>query len=78
MVVPQKKHIRASTACYGNIFIFLYVDDVRTSHKTHICVSTACYKDRVTLLYVDDVHIPQETDLWAFSSVTGIALLLYM
>jgi hypothetical protein len=24
-----------STACYGDRFTFLYVDDVRTSHETH-------------------------------------------
>jgi hypothetical protein len=27
--------LRAATACYGDSFTFLYVDDVRTSQETH-------------------------------------------
>jgi hypothetical protein len=29
----------------GDNFMFLYVDDVRTSQKTHLWASTACYGD---------------------------------
>jgi hypothetical protein len=34
MFVPQWKHLRAPTACYGNNFTFLYEDNVHTSQKT--------------------------------------------
>jgi hypothetical protein len=52
-------------ACYGDNFTFLYVDDVRTSQDTHLWASTACYGDNFTFLYVDDVRISQDTHLWA-------------
>jgi hypothetical protein len=35
----------ASTACYEESFISLYVDDVHTSQEAHIQASTACYED---------------------------------
>jgi hypothetical protein len=31
-------------------FIFLYVDDVRTSQETYIWASTACYDELFTFL----------------------------
>jgi hypothetical protein len=34
MFVPHRKHLWASTACYGHSFTLLYVDDVRTSQET--------------------------------------------
>jgi hypothetical protein len=43
--VPHKKHLRASTACYRDVFTALYADDFRTSQDTHIRSSTACYAD---------------------------------
>jgi hypothetical protein len=55
----------ASTVCYGDIFTFLYVDDVRTSQETHLCSSTVCYKYVFTSFYVDYVRRSQETHLWA-------------
>jgi hypothetical protein len=56
--VRTSQETRASTACYGDNFTFLYVD-VRTSQKTR--ASTACYGDNFTFLYVDDVRTSQET-----------------
>jgi hypothetical protein len=35
MFVHHKKHVWASTPCYGGNFAFLYVDDVRTAQETH-------------------------------------------
>jgi hypothetical protein len=32
MFLHQRKHLWASTACYGDRFNFLYVDDIRASH----------------------------------------------
>jgi hypothetical protein len=61
MFVPHRRHLYASTACYGDSFTCLHVDDVRTSQKTHLYASTACYGDSFTCLYVDDVHTSQET-----------------
>jgi hypothetical protein len=34
MLVPHRKHPWAFTACYGDSFVILYVDDVRTSQET--------------------------------------------
>jgi hypothetical protein len=48
----------ASTACYGDSFTFLYVDDVRTSQEAR--ASTVSYGDSFTFLYVDDVCTSQE------------------
>jgi hypothetical protein len=36
MFVPHSKQLWACTACYGDSFIFLYVDDVRTSQEARI------------------------------------------
>jgi hypothetical protein len=33
MIVPHRKHGRASKACYRDSFTLLYVDDVRTSQE---------------------------------------------
>jgi hypothetical protein len=55
--------LRTSTACYGDRFTFLYVDDVRTPYETYLPASTACYRDNFTFLYADDVRISQETHL---------------
>jgi hypothetical protein len=57
MFVPHRKHLRASTACYGERVTFLYIDDVRTSQEPQ--ASTVCYRDGVTFLYVD-VRTSQE------------------
>jgi hypothetical protein len=50
MLVPHKKHLWASTACYGDSFTFLYVDHVRTSHETHKWASTL-------LLYITKLYL---------------------
>jgi hypothetical protein len=50
-----------STACYGDRFAFLYVDDIRTSQKTHLLASKSYYGDGFTSLYVDDVCTWQGT-----------------
>jgi hypothetical protein len=50
--------LSASTACYRNSFISLYVDDIRTSQEAH--AFTACYGDSFSFLYVDDVRTSQE------------------
>jgi hypothetical protein len=43
----------AWTACYGDRFPFLYVDDIRTSQEAHLGVPTAWYGDNFTFLYVN-------------------------
>jgi hypothetical protein len=48
MFVPHREHLWASKAGYGDIFTFLYVDDIRTSLETHLWASTACYGDSFT------------------------------
>jgi hypothetical protein len=53
----------ASTACYGDSFTFLYVDDVRTSEETHLLASTACYRSSFTFLNIDDVRTTQKTSV---------------
>jgi hypothetical protein len=53
MFIPHRKLLRASTACYGDRYTFLYVDDVRTSQETHLRGSTAFYGDRFTYLLED-------------------------
>jgi hypothetical protein len=63
MFVPHRKHLWTSTACYGDSFTYVYVDDVRTSQETHLCTSTACYGDSFTYVYVN-VRTSQETHLW--------------
>jgi hypothetical protein len=70
-VLPHRKHVWGSTACYGVSCTFLYVDDIRTSQNAHLWVFTACYEDSFTLLYVDAVRTSEETHLWA---VMGIVL----
>jgi hypothetical protein len=35
--------LEAYTACYGDSFTFLYVDDVHASQETNLRVSTASY-----------------------------------
>jgi hypothetical protein len=35
----------APTACYGDSFTFLYVDDIRPWQDTQVWESTACYGD---------------------------------
>jgi hypothetical protein len=40
MFVPHRKHAYVSMASYGDSFISLYVDDVRTCQGTHLCAST--------------------------------------
>jgi hypothetical protein len=61
MFVPHRKHPYASTACYGDSFTFLYVDDVRTSQETQAFI--AYFGDSFTFLYVDDVRTSQETSI---------------
>jgi hypothetical protein len=61
--------LKSSTACYEDIFPFLYVDDVRTSHETP-WTTIACYGDRFTVSYVDDVRTSQETHYGPPRSVT--------
>jgi hypothetical protein len=38
------------TACYGDSFTILYIDDIRASQATQVWVSTACYGNRFTFL----------------------------
>jgi hypothetical protein len=64
MFVPHRKHVWATTACYGDCFTFLCVDDVLTSLETHLWISTICYGDGFTLLYADDVRTSQEARVW--------------
>jgi hypothetical protein len=72
MFGPHRKHtLWASTACYGNSFIFPYVDDVRISQETHLWASTACYGNSFSFPYVDDIRISQETHLWASTACYG-------
>jgi hypothetical protein len=56
------------TACYGDSFTFLYLNDVRTSQETRPWGSTGCYRDNLTFLYVYDIHTSQGTHLWAFTA----------
>jgi hypothetical protein len=59
--VCRYSYLTESTACYGDSFTFLYVDDVHTLQETLARPSTDCYGNRFSLFYVDDVHTSQET-----------------
>jgi hypothetical protein len=73
-IVPLRKHLWTSAACYGNGFTSVYVDDVCSSKERHLWTSTGCYRDSFTFLYVDDARTSQETpidcygDIFNFSS----------
>jgi hypothetical protein len=56
MFVPHRKHLWASTDCYGDSFTFLYIDDVRTSQETHLWPSTA-YRGIALLFFVYIAHL---------------------
>jgi hypothetical protein len=77
MFVPHRKH--ASTACYGDGFTSLYLDDVLTSQET--CLH-GLLGNRFTFLYVDDVRTSEETHgstaCYMDMLYTEMALLLYM
>jgi hypothetical protein len=38
------------TACYRDIFAFLFVDDIHTSQETRLGASSACYVDSIFLV----------------------------
>jgi hypothetical protein len=76
---PQKTHVWASTACYGDSCAFLYGDDVRTSQETHVWASTTCYT-ALHLYHVvynpscgwhSRVHIPNITFLYTNITVSN-------
>jgi hypothetical protein len=77
--VPHSLYLWASTACYGDNFTILYVNNGRTAQETHLWALTACYRDRFTFLYVDDARTAQETHLWASTAWYGDSVtLLYV
>jgi hypothetical protein len=63
--------LRASTACYGDNFILLYVDYVRTSQETPIYLLWGY----LYFLYVGDIRTSQEDSYMPPRPVTKIALL---
>jgi hypothetical protein len=48
----QETHLWASTACYDDSVICLYVDHFRTLKEKHLPASMACYGDSFTCLYI--------------------------
>jgi hypothetical protein len=46
--VRTSQEAQTSTACYGENFTFLYIDDVRISQETHLWTSTLCYEESLT------------------------------
>jgi hypothetical protein len=78
MFVPHRKHIWATTVCYGDSFTLLYVDDIRTSQETPMGFRV-CYGDSFTLLYIDDIRTSQDTHIWATTVCYGNSFtLLYI
>jgi hypothetical protein len=69
--VPRRKHLLASTACYGEIVIFYMVDDFRISQETHLWASTSCYGNSFTFLYVADVRTSQEAHVRSSTAYLG-------
>jgi hypothetical protein len=59
----------ASTACYGNSFTLLYIDDF-VLHGKQIRASTSCYGDSVSFLCVD-IRTSQETHIRASTAHFG-------
>jgi hypothetical protein len=47
----QETYLLASTACYGEIFTFLYVD-VFVPHRKHLRASAVCYANSYNVLLV--------------------------
>jgi hypothetical protein len=53
MFVPHRKYVSTSTACYGNIFTYIYTHKyVRISQETYIYTSKAYYGDKFTYIYM--------------------------
>jgi hypothetical protein len=74
-IVLYRKHLRVSTAYYGDTFTFLYGDDVRTSQKTQN--STDCCVDGFTFIHID-VLTSQETRLWLSTGSYGNIFNIYV
>jgi hypothetical protein len=65
---PPRSVTGIALACYGDIFTFLYADDI-VPPRSVTGIALACCGDSFTFLYVDDIVPPR--------SVTGIALACY-